>query len=536
MSTAVQAAPDLRRDTAPAPAARIVADGKFLRAADERFLIKGVTYGTFAPDADGCQFPPAPQIAEDFRLMAAFGINTVRVYTPPRRDLLDEAARQGLRVMVGLPWSQHVAFLDDTRLKRAIRRELVGKVAELADHPAVLMLALGNEIPAAVVRWHGRLRVERFLRELYQDAKDRAPGALFTYVNFPPTEFLDLSFFDVCAFNVYLHREPELRAYIARLQHIAGHKPLLLAEAGADSIREGEAGQAEITAMHIRAAFEEGACGAIAFAWTDEWWRGGHPVVDWSFGLVDRERRPKPAAFAVQTAFEHAPFPPAAQSAWPRVSVVVCAYNAADTLEDCLASLEKLTYPDYEIILVNDGSRDRTSEIGHRHPRVRVIDIPNGGLSAARNVGLAAATGEIVAYTDADVSVDRDWLTFLVQPFLTSDVVGSGGPTSCRRTIRRWRSRSRARPAGRRTSCSTIASRSTCPAATWRSGAKRCWRSAGSIRSTCAPATMWTCAGACRRAAGESASRRRRSSGIIIDRASRRTGASRSATARARRG
>jgi GT2 family glycosyltransferase len=59
---------------------------------------------------------------------------------------------------------------------------------------------------------------------------------------------------------------------------------------------------------------------------------------------------------------------------------------------------------------------------------VRVIDIPNGGLSAARNVGLAEATGEIVAYTDADVRVDPDWLSYLVQPFVTSDVVGSGGP------------------------------------------------------------------------------------------------------------
>ena len=59
---------------------------------------------------------------------------------------------------------------------------------------------------------------------------------------------------------------------------------------------------------------------------------------------------------------------------------------------------------------------------------MRVIDIPNGGLSAARNVGLAEASGEIVAYTDADTRVDPDWLTFLVQPFLTSDIVGSGGP------------------------------------------------------------------------------------------------------------
>src|SRR5205814_2302412 len=357
-----------------------------------------------------------------------FGINTVRTYTPPRRDLLDAAAREGLRVMVGLPWSQHVAFLDDRSLKRGIRRQITAKVAELGDHAAVLTFALGNEIPPGVVRWHGRMRVERFLRDLYDDAKSTAPSSLFTYVNFPPTEFLDLSFFDICAFNVYLHREPELRAYLRRLQHVAGHKPLLLAEAGADSIREGEDGQAAITAMHVRAAFEEGACGAVAFAWTDEWWRGGFDVRDWAFGLVDRDRQPKAAAAAVASAFGDAPFPAAAQARWPRVSVIVCAYNAADTLEDNLTSLDQLTYPNFEVILVNDGSRDATPAIARRHPRVRVIDIPNRGLSAARNVGLAEATGEIVAYTDADTRVDPDWLTFLVQPFLNSDVVGSGGP------------------------------------------------------------------------------------------------------------
>ena len=387
-----------------------------------------MTYGTFAPDAEGCQFPSKERVAEDFRLMADLGINTVRTYTPPRLDLLDEAARRGLRVMVGLPWAQHVAFLDDRKLARGIRRDIVRQVRTLGKHPAVLMMALGNEIPPGIVRWHGNVRVERFLRHLYAQAKEASPESLFTYVNFPPTEFLDLSFFDVCSFNVYLHREPELRAYLARLQHIAGHKPLLLAEAGADSIREGEDGQADITAMHIRTAFTEGACGAIAYAWTDEWWRGGQNIDDWKFGLVDRDRRPKKAAAAVARAFADAPFSPETKAAWPRVSVVVCAYNAADTLEDNLASLDRLTYPDYEVIVVNDGSRDATGEIARRHPRVRLIEVPNAGLSAARNVGLAEATGEIVAYTDADTRVDRDWLTFLVQPFLNSDVVGSGGP------------------------------------------------------------------------------------------------------------
>src|SRR4029077_16417274 len=180
----------------------------------------------------------------------------------------------------------------------------------------------GNEIPPGVVRWHGRVRIEHFLRDLYVAAKIASPDSLFTYVTFPPTEFLDLSFFDICAFNVYLHREAELRSYLARLQHVAGQKPLLLAEAGADSIREGEDGQAAITAMHIRVAFEEGACGAMAFAWTDEWWRGGHPVDDWKFGLVDAGRRPKPAALAVAAAFEDAPFSRERLRTWPRVSVV----------------------------------------------------------------------------------------------------------------------------------------------------------------------------------------------------------------------
>ena len=121
--------------------------------------------------------------------------------------------------------------------------------------------------------------------------------------------------------------------------------------------------------MHIRAAFEEGACGAIAFAWTDEWWRGGHPVDDWAFGLVDRERTPEAGGARPSRGVRRRAVLARTRSAtWPRVSVVVCAYNAADTLEDCLASLERLTYPDYEIILVNDGSKDRTSEIAHGSP------------------------------------------------------------------------------------------------------------------------------------------------------------------------
>jgi len=284
-------------------------EGKFLRVGGERFLVKGAAYGTFAPDAHGCQFPSRDRVAEDFRQMAAHGFNTVRTYTAPRRDLLDAAARANLRVMIGLPWPQHVTFLDDRRLTQEIHESLRDQVHALADHPATLLFSIGNEIPASIVRWHGARRIERFLWELYEGIKSVAPDTLLTYVNYPPTDFLDLAFLDVCAFNVFLHREKDMSAYVGRLQTIAGHRPLLLAEIGADSTREGLDGQAEIVSMQLRMALRKGACGAVVFSWTDEWWRGGSPVEDWAFGLVDAQRRPvKPALQAAARVFAEAPF------------------------------------------------------------------------------------------------------------------------------------------------------------------------------------------------------------------------------------
>ena len=402
--------------------------GKFIRIAGRRFLVKGVSYGTFAPNAQGWQFPPPDRVAQDFATMARFGINTVRLYTPPPRTLLDEAADHSLRLMIGLPWSQHVAFLDDRRLCGRIRRDIEEQVRRLRGHSPVLLFAIGNEVPSAMVRWHGRRKVERFLRDLYATAKSAAPDSLITYVNYPPTEYLDLPFLDVAAFNVYLHEESELRAYVAHLHHIAGNKPLLLAEAGADAVRHGEEGQAALTAMQLRVAYNEGACGAIAFNWTDEWWRGGHAIEDWAFGLVDRARRPKRALHAARRVFAAAPFRSEQQRSWPKVSVVVCVHDGADTLDECLTSLDLLSYPDFEVIVVDDGSTDGTLEIAQRHSSVHLIRVPNGGLSAARNIGLSHATGEIVAYIDADARAEPEWLEYLVQPFLASGVAGSGGP------------------------------------------------------------------------------------------------------------
>ena len=112
----------------------------------------------------------------------------------------------------------------------------------------------------------------------------------------------------------------------------------------------------------------------------------------------------------------------------PMVSIVVCSYNGARTLRDCMVSLQNLHYPNYEVIFVDDGSKDNTQEIMTDFPGVRNIVQVNKGLSAARNVGIAAAKGEVVAFTDSDCMADRDWLYFLVHTLLSGDYAAVGGP------------------------------------------------------------------------------------------------------------
>ncbi|MEW6296775.1 MAG: glycosyltransferase [Thermodesulfobacteriota bacterium] len=404
----------------------VVAKGKFFFAGGDKVFVKGVTYGTFAVASHGAPFPERSVIERDFALMRELGANTVRTFTVPPRWLLDLAGRYGLRVIVGIPWAEHVAFLDLPGLAREIRRTIAEGVEACRGHVAVFACLVGNEIPPDMVRWHGPERVRAFLRELVDVAKTTDPDRLVSYANFPSTEYLDVDFADFVSFNVYLHQEPAFRNYLSHLHNLAEDKPLVLTEFGIDSSREGQEFQAQTLAWQVQASFEMGVAGTVVFSWTDEWFTGGFAVEDWAFGLVDRERRKKPAFHAVQ-AYYHAPLPPALP-AYPKVSVVVCAYNAERTMAPCLASLEKLNYPNYEVIVVNDGSTDRTREIAERYDSIRLINQENKGLSAARNVGIAAATGEIVAFTDSDCVADPDWLTYLVATFLRSGRQAVGGP------------------------------------------------------------------------------------------------------------
>ena len=328
--------------------------GKFLFVGDEKLYVRGVTYGPLHPGPDGCEFRDRATVEADFAQMALHGINAIRTYTVPPRWLLDCARDRGLWVLVGLPWEQHVAFLHD----RGLLEQIVGRVREgvraCAGHPALLGFAIGNEVPSAVVRWHGHRRVERYIRRLYRTAKEQDPEALVAYVNYPSTEYLDLPFVDLFCFNVYLERPADFEAYLARLQNLAGDKPLLLAETGLDSRRNGENRQASVLDWQIRLAMSSGCAGLFVFAWTDEWHRNHEDILDWDFGLTHRDRSPKPALEAVRAAYAEAPF--AEHPAWPRFTVAICTHRGVQTLRECLAGVGRLAYPNYDVVVVNDGA------------------------------------------------------------------------------------------------------------------------------------------------------------------------------------
>src|SRR5207245_1835876 len=150
--------------------------------------------------------------------------------------------------------------------------------------------------------------------------------------------YLRLPFLDLVCFNVYLESQDRFEAYLARLQNIAGDRPLLMSELGLDSLRHSESAQARSLDWQVRTAFAAGCAGVFVFAWTDD-----------------------------------------------------------------------------------------TAAIARRYD-CRLIQTENRGLANARNTGLQAATGEIVAYLDDDAYPDPQWLTYLVATFMSTSYAGVGGP------------------------------------------------------------------------------------------------------------
>jgi len=110
-----------------------------------------------------------------------------------------------------------------------------------------------------------------------------------------------------------------------------------------------------------------------------------------------------------------------------RISVVIPVYNGADTLGGCLEALYASTYKDFEVIVVDDGSTDATREVASRYP-CRLVALPqNVGAARAKNAGAQEATGEILFFTDADVHVRPETLSYVAEDLRDPQVDGVVG-------------------------------------------------------------------------------------------------------------
>lgn len=118
------------------------------------------------------------------------------------------------------------------------------------------------------------------------------------------------------------------------------------------------------------------------------------------------------------------------------ISIIVPVYNAERTLHRCVTSLMEQSYPNIEILLVNDGSKDASLEMcrgyEQQDSRIRVIDKPNGGVSSARNAGLDVARGEYIMFCDSDDWVSPLWCEHMVRNHIPQNLtvceIAWGGP------------------------------------------------------------------------------------------------------------
>jgi len=120
----------------------------------------------------------------------------------------------------------------------------------------------------------------------------------------------------------------------------------------------------------------------------------------------------------------------------PEISVIIPVFNAAATVAETIESVLRQTFEDYEIIVVDDGSTDRTSQVlGRYQDRIQMVRRPNGGISTARNSGVGVSRGEYLAFLDGDDLWVPD---FLSRKKRLRDRTGIPGPES----RARWTDRS----------------------------------------------------------------------------------------------
>jgi poly-beta-1,6 N-acetyl-D-glucosamine synthase len=110
---------------------------------------------------------------------------------------------------------------------------------------------------------------------------------------------------------------------------------------------------------------------------------------------------------------------------FPKISIIVPAYNEAKTIRSCVQSLQTLNYPNYDVTVVDDGSNDNTFEEASQCIGVKIIRQENQGKPSALNNGIRASTGEIIVTVDADTTIDKDALRKIAERFASNERLGA---------------------------------------------------------------------------------------------------------------
>lgn len=109
----------------------------------------------------------------------------------------------------------------------------------------------------------------------------------------------------------------------------------------------------------------------------------------------------------------------------PLLSIIIPTHNEEDVITACISSLQEQSYKKFEIIIVDDGSTDKTREIVGKFGKVKLLTQNHQGPGAARNLGAKKANGEILILVDADMTFHKDYLKKLIEPIVMRGVIGT---------------------------------------------------------------------------------------------------------------
>ena len=382
----------------------VAAHAKFFSRSGHKFFLTATRLDGFGTTLDLNEKLKLRRRLEDFKAAHTTGLILTEGQSQPALDVVAAAGMVALVELACEPGD----LVDASRFAELVSRVAhagnvykshSGLMGYLIDCPLKPDTAPESPCPLAVKT------VRRRLGTLVRILKEHAPNALVAIKHRPATLGPLLAEEDFFYCSTAEAEKCEPWPWIQSLHRLAGQRPVVI-EFAQPSSRQDQA---------VAEAFGAGAAGVVAPSVP------APPSRDW-LGI----RMLRPAETMPFASLDSAG--PPQPSSCPLVSVVVCVREGERTLERCLQSLSQLAYPSFEVVIVAEGGSASVSGAVAPFPQFRVIGQSNQGLGAARNAGVKAARGEIVAFVDPEFAVDPDWLTFMVRALQEGQLDACCGP------------------------------------------------------------------------------------------------------------